>query len=191
MNAPRQQDTAYRSSGDKSGSPPPSWAPEAGTGCLFHTRGQMPGPAPADPEGHRQIQLLVILPAGLRTCPYYPGKAQIVSATRKSVSGCRNLPCCSGSMRIAFTTRKSTSVCWDLLHCPRRVQIIHPTRKSAQKRGWNHSWAPGAVWLRKKGWNLSSWLHKLWSYTSTDGFLNSVPVKYPKGQQVLLQLWWV
>ena len=35
------------------------------------------------------------------------------------------------------------------------------------------------------GWNLSSRLCKLRSYTSTDSFLNPAPVKHPKGQHII------
>ena len=34
----------------------------------------------------------------------------------------------------------------------------------SQRWSWNHSWNPGAVWLRKQGWNLSTWLHEPWIY---------------------------
>ena len=57
-----------------------------------------------------------------------------------------------------------------------------------QRWGWNHGWDPRAMWLWIESWNLSLLWHESQSYTSANGFLNSPPVKYLKGQQVLLQL---
>ena len=42
-----QQDTAYRSSGEGWGLPPPPWAPMAGTDCPFQIFGKTPGSSPA------------------------------------------------------------------------------------------------------------------------------------------------
>ena len=51
VSTPRQQDTTYRSSWGRCELLPPSRALEAGTGCLFQTRGQTPGPTPTDWKG--------------------------------------------------------------------------------------------------------------------------------------------
>ena len=56
-------------------------------------------------------------------------------------------------------------------------------RGSKKKIGWGLA----AMWLRKKCWNLSSWLYETWRDTSTDGFLTSAPDKHLNGQQMLLQ----
>lgn len=40
----------------------------------------------------------------------------------------------------------------------------HHWAAHSQRWGWNHSWDPGAVWLRKQGWNLSMWLREPWIY---------------------------
>ena len=93
-----QQDTAYRSSGEGWGLPPPPWAPMAGTDCPFQTLGKTPGSSPAGktpsllirkaqtdpvsrnstsspqdlhtfPGGHRQLLQLENPPGGAETCP--------------------------------------------------------------------------------------------------------------------------
>ena len=56
-----------------------------------------------------------------------------------------------------------------------------------QRCGLNHTWAPGAMQLRKKGWYLSSQLHKPQIDTPATGFVNSVPTEHLNRQQVLPQ----
>ena len=68
----------------------------------------------------------------------------------KSISESWDLPHFPRFMRKALTIRKSVSGYWDAPCCPRKAWIAPPTR-----RHWNHSWAPLALWLRKKSWNLS------------------------------------
>ena len=108
--------------------------------------------------------------------------------TRKSISWSQNLNCCPRSAWIPSPLGNPPVGAGTCMRCLGRAQIATPTRKYAQKRCWNHSWDPWAVWLRKKSWNLCLQLHKLRSHTSVDGFLNLVPAKHPKGQQVLRQL---
>ena len=81
--------------------------------------------------------------------------------------------------------------------CTTAATSGHPTAHSCLRRLWdqmpvgcpqpvrakNLSWVPGPLRPRKQGWNLSPWLNKLQIYTSTAGFVNSVPTGHLSGQQ--------
>ena len=72
---------------------------------------------------------------------------------------------------VSMDTRKGTSqsrlACSAHHHlCPclpgqGTCALGQPLEEHVQRWGWNHSWAPGAMQLKQKSWNLSSWPQEL------------------------------
>ena len=132
-----------------------------------HLLRPLPGWAACSPWCHHRP----LLPNGLACLNHHPGT---IPPARPTCPDCLLGPLLPGRARVLQQTREHS---W----------WVAPI----QRWGWNHRWVSGAVWLRKKSWNLSLWLHEPQIYTSADSFVNSAPAEHPNGQQMLLKLRWV
>ena len=103
-------------------------------------------------------------PQSQNMCPYYH-----LSYTPLSF--------CLGNMLTPIT---DCPAWWDRVLCQTLEQTL--VEGTNTEVGLKPQLKPRGHATEKKSWTLSLQLHKPWNYTSTDGFLNPVSAKHPKGQ---------